>query len=205
MRTMNEAHCECLITFINEYKRVYGNSPSVDEIGAGVGMPRSTVARYLRYMNDKGMLNYGGRRKIETHRQVHLAELISIPVCGEISCGMAKLAEEEIEGYISLPKSMIGSGTFFVLRADGDSMINAGIDHGDLVVIRQQADAQRGQIIVPLIDGECSTLKRYFPHPSEHTVDLVPENEAYPVRTIDLTEQDFCIQGIAVKVLKDLN
>lgn len=205
MRTMNEAYCERLITYINEYKQTYGNSPSVDEIGEGVGIPRSTVARYLRYMSDRGMLSYGGRRKIETHRQAHLAELISIPVCGDISCGTAKLAEEDIEGYISLPKSMVGSGTFFVLRADGDSMVNAGIDHGDLVVIRQQTDAQQGQIIVPLIDGEFSTLKRYYPHFSEHTVDLVPENEAYPVRTIDLTEQDFCIQGIAIKVLKDLN
>ena len=95
-------------------------------------------------------------------------------------------------------------GEFFALRADGQSMINAGIDDGDLVIIRKQEYAEPGQIIVALIDNEDATLKRYRPRGDGQYIDLVPENDKFKVRTVDLSCETLVIQGVAVKVLKDL-
>ncbi len=122
---------------------------------------------------------------------------------GSISCGLPLLAEENIEEYYSLPRTWVGTGNVFVLQAEGQSMINAGIDNGDYVIIRQQPDAEPGQIIVALVDNEAATLKRYRPHLEEHTVELVPENDAFDVQVIDLTKKRFEIQGVAVGVFKN--
>ena len=107
------------------------------------------------------------------------------------------LAEENIEEYVKLPISLFGHGEFFLLRAKGDSMINAGIDDGDLVVVRQQPTAVYNQIVVALVDDE-ATLKRFRPQPD--CVYLHPENPSYD----DIIVRDCVIQGVAVKVLKDL-
>ena len=123
-----------------------------------------------------------------------------MPVLGVISGGIPKFAEENIEEYIRLPVSLFGTGKFFILRAYGDSMIEVGIDDGDLVLIRQQETASAGQIVVALINNEDATLKRYYPEPEKHRVRLHPENS----RMDDIIVPDCAIQGVAVKVLKDL-
>lgn len=202
MQSKKEVYLSKIEEFINDYVRMTGNSPSMREIGEAIGLPKSSVQRYLLYMKENGMLSYSGTRNIQTKHAGRMMDMLTMPVCGQISCGIENLAEEDIEDYISLPKSMFGVGNFFILKAHGDSMINAGIENGDLVVIRQQADAEPGQIIVPLIDGDFSTLKRYRPHREEGIVELVPENDAYEPIIVDLKEKQFAIQGIAIKVLK---
>ena len=97
----------------------------------------------------------------------------------------------------------VGKGEFFLLRANGRSMIKAGIDDGDLVVIRQQDDAEPGQIVVALVDDDTATLKRYYPRRNSR-VELVPENDEFRTQTIDLSVQHLSIQGVAVKVIKSL-
>ena len=82
-------------------------------------------------------------------------------------------------------------------------MINAGIDTGDMVIIRQQQTAEPGQIIVALVDDESATLKRYRPHPEDNIVELVPENDSFEVQVIDLTERRLAIQGIVIGVYKN--
>jgi len=98
-----------------------------------------------------------------------------------------------------MPVSLFGKGEFHILRANGDCMINAGIDDGDLVLIRQQSYADEGQIVVALMEDE-ATLKRYYPEPGKHRVSLQPENDLMQPIYVD----DCIIQGVAVKVLKDL-
>ena len=83
-------------------------------------------------------------------------------------------------------------------------MINAGISNSDIVIVRHQNTAEPGQIVVALVDSAEASLKRYFPHPEEGTVDLVPENSEYQTMTVDLSAQTLIIQGVAVKVVKDL-
>ena len=118
-------------------------------------------------------------------------------VVGDISCGLPNIAEEHIEEYVSLPESMFGSGEFYILRARGESMIEAGIDPGDLVVIRKQETAENGQIAVVLVDDE-ATLKRFYIE--DNRVRLHPENSEMK----DIYVDHCIIQGVAVKVIKDI-
>ena len=127
------------------------------------------------------------------------AAAIRVPVLGTIACGIPKFAEENIEDYVRLPVALFGKGNFFILRAYGDSMIEAGIDNGDLVLIRQQNYADEGQIVVALMEDE-ATLKRFYPEPKKHRIRLHPENS----RMDDIYVDNCEIQGVAVKVLKDL-
>ena len=103
-----------------------------------------------------------------------------------------------------MPDSLIGKGDFFALRAEGQSMIDAGICNGDIVLIRQQEDAQPGQIIAALVDEETATLKRYRPKPDLHLVELEPANPEYKTQVIDLEQRPFSIQGIAVMIIRRL-
>ena len=84
-------------------------------------------------------------------------------------------------------------------------MINAGIDTGDLVIIRQQQTAEPGQIVVALVDEETATLKRYRPRLEENIVELVPENDAFEVQAVDLRERSFSIQGVVIGVYKNFD
>lgn len=83
-------------------------------------------------------------------------------------------------------------------------MINAGIDNGDYVIVRQQETAETGQVIVALVDGNTATLKRYYPRMEDRIVELRPENDEFETQVVDLKERSFAIQGIAIKVLKDI-
>ena len=122
-----------------------------------------------------------------------------MPIYGNVSCGRPKFIDDYLEGYLEIPQSMIGKGEFFALRAKGDSMINAGINDGDLLVIKKQEYAEDGQIVVALIDDNV-TLKRYYSLKSEKKIILRPENEKYD----DIVIETCIIMGIAVKILKDI-
>lgn len=200
MRTKNPEYFKMIEEFINDYMEKNGVSPTVREIHAGIGLAVGTVSRYLSFMRENGMLDYSGCRNITTREaMITRNESTKVPVLGAVSCGVPKFAEENIEEYVRLPIALFGAGDFFILRANGDSMIEANIDHGDLVVVRRQSFAEEGQIVVALIEDE-ATLKRYYPEPEKRRVRLHPENSAMR----DIYVEDCMIQGVAVKVLKDL-
>ena len=125
--------------------------------------------------------------------------MVSVAKIGTIPCGPLDDREEYIDGYVRLPKSFVGKGSFFILTADGNSMIDAGIDDGDMVIIRKQDYARRGDIVVALADGQ-STLKRYYPEPENKRIVLHPENEEMD----DIIVSSCLIQGVATKVIKSL-
>ena len=146
------------------------------------------------------MIDYDGHRNISTKASRMLNDVtVKVPVLGVVSCGIPKFAEENIEEYIRLPVAIFGRGDFYILRANGESMIEAGIDDGDLVLIRKQSYADEGQIVVALMEDE-ATLKRFYPEPKKHRIRLHPENS----RMDDIYVDNCEIQGVAVKVLKDL-
>lgn len=200
MRTKSTETMKKIEDFINDYTVKNGVSPTVREIRDGVGLALGTVARYLSFMRENGMLDYTGCRNITT-REAKLTqrETTRVPVLGAVSCGVPKFAEENIEEYVRLPVSLFGRGEFFILKANGNSMIEANIEDGDLVVIRQQNYADEGDIVVALMEDE-ATLKRYYPEPEKRRVRLHPENSSMK----DIIVRDCIIQGVAVKVLKDL-
>ena len=200
MRTKSPETMKKIEDFINDYTVKNGVSPTVREIRDGVGLALGTVSRYLSFMRENGMLDYTGCRNITT-REAKLTqrETTRVPVLGAVSCGVPKFAEENIEEYVRLPVSLFGRGEFFILKANGNSMIEANIEDGDLVVIRQQNYADEGDIVVALMEDE-ATLKRYYPEPEKRRVRLHPENSSMK----DIIVRDCIIQGVAVKVLKDL-
>ena len=205
MRTLKQEYFDKLENYINDYQQKQGYSPSISDMVRDLGMPQTTVYRYITHMKENGMIDIKGRGKIATREMEKTKRAtIKLPVLGAVSCGIPKYAEENIEEYVQVPASWFGIGEFFALRADGQSMINAGIDDGDLVIIRKQEYAEPGQIVVALIDNEDATLKRYRPKEGGQYIDLVPENDKFKVRTVDLSYETMIIQGVAVKVLKDL-
>ena len=124
-----------------------------------------------------------------------------LAIVGRIACGTPILAEENIESYLTISGDFLGAGEFFALRAKGNSMINAGIDDGDIVIIKKQSAADEGQIVVAMVeDGDC-TLKRYFIDRRKKKIRLHPENDNMEDMFYDKVE----IQGIAVKIIKDIH
>ena len=177
MRSKNQEHFTLLESFIDSYIDSQGVSPSTREIAAGTGLSPSTVSRYLSYMRDNGMIDYVGQRNIITQRK-RMTSVGSnkVPLLGAVSCGIPKFAEGNIEEYVQLPTAIFGKGDFFLLRASGDSMIEAGILDGDKVIVRPQPDATNGDIVIALIEDE-ATCKRF--RKDQSGIWLLPENPNY--------------------------
>lgn len=200
MRTKDTALIEQIKKSIEKTYEESGRSPSVRQIAKEVGCSYSTVSRYIKEMVERGMIaRTSGEYETEAISKMNM-DTVPVAVVGSVSCGPLTFAEENIEEYIKLPTSLLGQGKFFILHASGQSMIGAGIEDGDLVVVRQQPTAEPGQIVVALVEDEV-TLKRFYPDPENGCVRLHPENK----KLKDIIVDDCQIQGVAVKVLKDLS
>jgi repressor LexA len=175
------------------------------EIAEGVGLTQGTISKYVAYMKEQGMLNYDGRvRGIRTKKASAFAgAYTAVPVVGRIACGAPILAVESIDGYIQLPKSLVGPGEYYLLKTVGNSMIGAGIEEDDLVLVRSQDTAEKNEIVVALIEDE-ATLKRFLPQ-EDGTVILHPENPDLEDIVVDAAETEYLrIQGVVKKVIKDV-
>ncbi len=200
MRTKDKSLMDKIADFINQYYKDKGEKPSTRVVGQRLGINASTVSRYLKEMSALDMLSYEDG-KVETDiMNKTQGNSLNIPLVGSISCGQPLLEEESIEAYFRLPEQLFGKGEFFFLRANGDSMINAGIDNGDLVLIRRCNQANIGEIVVALTAENENTLKRFYPEPKLHRVRLKAENPKHE----DIFTSKCEIQGVAVKVIKDL-
>ena len=197
MRTKDPELMKQILEYIEDYYIDHNASPSTTQIAEQMGISRGTAHKYLVEMDERGMLSYQGRNITTARTEKMHTSTFRAAVVGDISCGLPNIAEEHIEEYVSLPESMFGSGEFYILRAHGESMIEAGIDPGDLVVIRRQETAENGQIAVVLVDEE-ATLKRLYVE--DNRVRLHPENSEME----DFYVDHCIIQGVAVKVIKDL-
>lgn len=200
MKLKSQEYYKTLLSFIDDYREEHGVSPTNRIIAAGTGVSTATVSRYLQDLRKEGKIEYKGHRGIITPKMKEEKEsTVLVPLLGSIACGIPKYAEGNIEKYIPLPVSLFGKGDFFLLHAKGNSMVDAGINNGDLVLIKKQNAAEPGQIVVALID-EDATLKRFYPEPKKKLIRLHPENKEMN----DIYVEHCIIQGIAVKVLKDI-
>ena len=202
MRSKNENIMQEIIDFIDNKFFTERQIPSLQEIADEVGLNKSNVSRYLTDMEARGLIFKSGTYYgLETKKIRKVGRNInSLPVVGDIACGTPILAEENIESYLTISGDFLGAGNFFVLVANGDSMINAGINDGDYVVIRQQNTADEGQIVVALVNDGEATLKRYYKDDKLRQIRLHPENDSME----DMYFDDISIQGVAVKVIKNL-
>ena len=197
MRSKSKETMAEIAQFVRDRNDRFGRSPTMQEIGDAVGISLATAYRYIKAMEKDGLIVYCGVRGITAAKSS--VEQTGLPVIGQVACGTPILAEENVEEYVRLPVSLIGRGKFFILRAKGNSMVGAGIDDDDLVIVRQQDTADPGQIVVALIDDE-ATLKRYWPEPEKRRIRLQPENPEME----DIYVDSCLIQGVAVRVLKNL-
>jgi repressor LexA len=203
MRTKDESLFAVIVDYVNDYFEKYGRSPSTREIESGTQISRPTVQRYLKALHERGEIEYDGHRSIVTQYMREMVETNRVDMGNSIPCGpMDEVADAELE-HIRLPIALTGSGEFFLLRARGVSMINAGIDDGDLVLIRKQETAREGQIVAFLYDSVATTLKRY--EPSDESITLRPENdEMAPIVIHGDDRANLRIQGVATMVIKSL-
>jgi len=177
-----------ILAAIRDWVVRYGYAPSTREIGDAVGLAStSSVSRHLRVLEDLGFLRRG--RTVTRPVDVRLflgvdaAErrdpaTVGVPLVGSIAAGTPILAEEMAEETLTLPRDLVGKGTLFSLRVRGDSMIDAAICDGDIVVVRQQSEAYNGDIVAAMIDEEATV--KVFRRRGGHVL-LEPRNPAYDV------------------------
>ena len=204
MRSKNTSHYTTILSFVNKYFDNTGRSPSTREIESATGISRPTVQRYLRELCERGEIEYDGHRGIITDYMRGAAEGTSPVLMGNsIPCGpMSEVCDAELES-IRMPTALIGSGEFFLLRAKGNSMINAGIDDGDLVLIKRCERVREGRIAAFLYDNAETTLKRF--KQDKNAIYLIPENdEMEPIVISGSDRAKLIIQGEAIMVMKDL-
>ena len=166
-----------ILDFIKSEIDLKGYPPSVREICAAVGLKStSTVHAHLNTLEKQGLIRRDSTkpRALEVLDGSHQRGR-SVPLVGRVTAGQPILAVENIEDYIVLPQTLLGSDDIYCLRVQGTSMIDAGILDGDIVVLRQQDTAENGEIVVAMVDDE-ATLKRIF-YEDGH-VRLQPENAA---------------------------
>lgn len=185
-----------------------GYPPSVREIGEAVGLSSpSTVHSHLSALVKSGRLRRDPSKpraiEVVTDEQpsagIARGGIREVPLVGRIAAGSPILAEQDIEEVYPLPTSLVGKEPVFMLEVKGDSMIDAGILDGDLVVVRRQQDADNGDIVAALIDGEEATVKRL--RKGDGRVTLIAENPEYaPMVFTDGVE----ILGRVVSVLRSL-
>jgi repressor LexA len=176
-------------SFLGDYVDRHGYPPTVREIGEAVGLASpSTVHAHLANLERAGLLRrdptkpralelVGREKSTVKDGQTVAAELPKLPLLGQIAAGGPLLAEENVEGEIAVPENLRGD---FLLRVKGDSMIEAGILDGDVVVVRRAQDARNGEIVVALAGDDESadeaTVKRFFRESGR--IRLQPENSA---------------------------
>ncbi|TDC61104.1 transcriptional repressor LexA [Actinomadura sp. GC306] len=185
----------------------YGYAPSTRQIGDTVGLrSASSVSRHLASLEDKGFLRRGAsvtrpidvRPFLREHSPSAVPDdQVPVPVVGDIAAGTPISADEHLDETLSLPRELTGRGNVFALRVRGDSMIDAAICDGDLVVVRQQPEAHSGQIVAAMIDGEATV--KVFRRRDGHVL-LEPRNPAY-----DPIDGDHAtVLGIVVTVLRNV-
>ena len=152
--------------FLKDFLRERGFPPTLREIASHFGLrgPKAPQ-KTLNILERKGYIRKvpGGSRAIEilSYPQFSLTHILSVPIVGRVRAGEPLLAIENIEGYINLDRSLVSSGDVFLLRVQGDSMIEAHIQDGDFALVKPQPNAENGEIVVALIEDE-ATIERIF-------------------------------------------
>src|SRR6476659_763861 len=189
-----------ILEFIQSEQREKGITPSTREIQAHFGFASQTsVMQYIATLERKGFLDRHARKARALIAPVQSCRITDVPIYGQIPAGMATLTEQTIEGHVSLDARSVNAsrnGKTFALRVRGDSMIDAHIVDGDIVILEDRKDVQNGDIVAALIDGE-TTLKRYV---TEHGRPyLKAENPLYPNL---VPARELRIQGVMVSLIR---
>jgi repressor LexA len=196
-----------ILEFIKSASESQGYAPSMREIGEKIGLNSPASVKYqLDILEEKGFIRRDADRgramevvlpDSMTGAGAHTDKTRFIPLVGSIAAGVPITADQQVEETLPLPESLVGKGDLFMLKVKGESMINAAICDGDYVVIRQQKDANNGEIVAAMIDGE-ATVKT-FSRKGGH-IWLLPANDDFAPIDGDQCE----VLGIVTAVLRSL-
>ena len=185
--------------FIRNYTAEKGYPPKLDEIAEHIGVgAASTVHEHLYQMEKKGIL----KRSYHQHRSMELAvapvsPAVEVPLVGSVVAGLPTESYVVLE-TVSVPAAMVGRGKHFALRVMGESMRDDDIAEGDVLVVRQTNRASTGDLVIALIEGRETTVKRFYPE--RRLVRLQPSNR--DMKPIRVAKEDVAIQGIVVGLLR---
>lgn len=196
MKTLNEETLKRVREFNIAYQQEHGITPSYRQIMNALKLGSlATVRRYVMELENQGVLKRSEIGKIIPMPKLKKGNFVLAPLIGSIVCGIPNPSEENYEDTYALPTDIFGKGHLFMLHAEGNSMIEAGISPGDLLVLRKQDSADDGEIVVALVDGE-TTLKRLYHRDGK--IVLHPENK----RMKDIIVDDCNVQGVLVSCIK---
>lgn len=199
-----------ILEMIHGHVDEHGYPPSVREIGMAVGLKStSSVHSQLERLEALGYLRRDPTkpRALELGRDPVTAleqrpePSRAVPLVGDIAAGGPIVAEEAVESVYTLPRDLVGEGTLFMLRIRGESMIEAGVLDGDLVVVRQQPGVEQGEMCAALIDGEATV--KFYRRTRSGEVFLDPANEAFEPIPVT-SDQDATVMGKVVSVMRNL-
>lgn len=189
--------------YIVSYNQEHGHSPTQKEIKDHFGLKSfGSVQKYLQYLNKEGLLEtqWNQRRSLEIKSNEVESDSDHIPLLGLVAAGNPIEALENPTNTISVPRHLIKGGfRYFALTVKGDSMIEAGILEGDVIVCRSTKEARNGQIVVAVINGE-ATVKTFSQQ--KKAIELLPANKNYKPIVVDESVEDFKIVGNLVGLLR---
>lgn len=194
------ARQEQVLSLIKAYIESSGFPPTRADIARELGFKSANAAEeHLKALARKGAIEMtaGASRGIRIPDLEHRG----IPIVGRVAAGNPVLAEEHIEDYCEIPSTFFRPHVDYLLRVQGDSMIDVGIFEDDLLAVHRTQHADPGEIIVARIDNEV-TVKRLKRTRSKYQVLLMPENQSYDPIEVDLRHQDFAIEGLSVGVIR---
>ena len=196
MRTLNQETLDKMEKYIVDYQRANGLTPSYRNIMRELSMSSlNLVQRYVLALESQGKIERTNLGNIKVLPQLSRSGTTMAPLVGDIACGPPNFAVEQIEESYALPNALFGNGELFMLHTFGDSMIDVGINPGDLIVVRKQNYANDGDIVVAMVNGE-TTLKRLF-HDDKYVI-LHPENKEMK----DIRVKKCVVQGVLVSCIK---
>ncbi len=161
MRYKNPELMKHITSYIGDFYAKFDRTPSTTEIARRFNIARSTAQNYLVAMNQRGILSYsGGILQVDQMEKIR-NNRTQAPLVGSILCGPLTIEEENVECVMSLPTEIFGFGPLYMLHASGDSMEDEGIEDGDLVVIRTNAEPKKDDLVIALDEENQNTLKKY--------------------------------------------
>jgi repressor LexA len=194
-----------VLNFLKSYTQQRGFPPTLREIASNFGLkgPRAPQ-KTLAILERKGFIRRvpGGSRAIEVRDIMPvLGKTLSVPIVGRVRAGEPILAVENIEGFLTFDRTLVSSGDVFLLRVQGDSMIEAHIEDGDFALVKSQSDAENGEIVVALIEDE-ATIKRIFK--KRDLIRLEPANPTMEPILVKKGDKKVAIVGKVIGIFRKL-
>ncbi len=192
-----------LFGFIRKFTEKNGYAPSFNEMRDFMGLKsKSGIHRLLKELERQNILTRQPHQTrgvvLPNAQEISNDDVVELPLYGKIAAGLPIEAVADPNEKVAVPASMVGSGDYYALTVEGDSMVGAGIMDGDTVIIKHAKNAENGQIVVALVDEYEVTLKKW--QKKGHSVALVPANPAYETRVF--SEDRVEVQGILAGLMR---